>query len=133
MSGWGGYNHIVAEHIKPLKPSFKAVAVEPFNSTVLGGGKPRPQKIQRIWAGFIPDILRLELIDEILQAKDEDAMETARSPAKKEGLLTGISSGAAVSAALDVATRLENAGKLLVVILTDTGERYLSTPLFQGA
>ena len=109
------------------------MAVEPFNSTVLGGGKPRPQKIQRIWAGFIPDILRLELIDEILQAKDEDAMETARSPAKKEGLLTGTSSGAAVSAALDVATRLENAGKLLVVILTDTGERYLSTPLFQGA
>ena len=94
MSGWRGYNHGVAEHIKPLKPSFKAVAVEPFNSTVLGGGKPRPQKIQRIWAGFIPDILRLELIDEILQAKDEDAMETARSLAKKEGLLTGTSSGA---------------------------------------
>ncbi|MCJ7770925.1 pyridoxal-phosphate dependent enzyme, partial [Candidatus Bathyarchaeota archaeon] len=90
-------------------------------------------KIQGIGAGFIPDTFRQELVDEIIQVKDEDAMETARSLAKKEGLLVGISSGAAVSAALKVAARPENDGKLLVVILPDTGERYLSTPLFQGA
>lgn len=131
--GTGGTITGVTEYIKPLKPSFKAVAVEPFNSPVLSGGRPGPHKIQGIGAGFVPDIFRQELVDEILQVKDEDAMETARSLAKKEGLLVGISSGAAVSAALRVATRPENEGKLLVVILPDTGERYLSTPLFQRA
>lgn len=131
--GTGGTITGVTEYIKHLKPGFKAVAVEPFNSPVLSGGKPGPHKIQGIGAGFIPDTFRQELVDEIIQVKDEDAMETARSLARKEGLLVGISSGAAVSAALRVAARPENDWKLLVVILPDTGERYLSTPLFQRA
>lgn len=128
--GTGGTITGVAEYIKPKKKQFKAIAVEPFDSPVLSGGKPGSHKIQGIGAGFKPDILRMELIDEIIRVKDEEAMETARQLARKEGLLAGISSGAATFAALEVARRGENEGKLLVVVLPDTGERYLSTSLF---
>jgi cysteine synthase A len=129
--GTGGTITGIAEYIKPLKPSFKAVAVEPAGSPVLSGGSKGPHKIQGIGAGFVPDVLRLDLVDEVFQVKDDDAFQTARMLAKKEGILAGISSGAATFAALEVAKRPENAGKLIVVILPDTGERYLSTLLFQ--
>lgn len=129
--GTGGTITGIAQCIKPLKPEFKAVAVEPAASPVLSGGQKGPHKIQGIGAGFKPDVLKLELVDEIFKVKDDDAVQTARQLALKEGLLVGISSGAATYAALEIAKRPENKGKLIVVILPDTGERYLSTVLFQ--
>jgi cysteine synthase A len=129
--GTGGTITGIAQYIKPLKPTFKAVAVEPAGSPVLSGGKKGPHKIQGIGAGFKPDVLQLELADEIFQVTDDDALKTARALAQKEGLLVGISSGAAVFAAIEIAKRPENKDKLIVVILPDTGERYLSTVLFQ--
>ncbi len=129
--GTGGTITGIAEYIKPLKPEFKAVAVEPAASPVLSGGQKGPHKIQGIGAGFKPDVLKLDLVDEIFKVKDDDAIQTARQLVLKEGLLVGISSGAATFAALEIAKRPENKGKLIVVILPDTGERYLSTALFQ--
>ena len=129
--GTGGTITGVAEALKARKPGFKAIAVEPAASPVLSGGQRGPHRIQGIGAGFVPDIFRPELVDEIIQVKDEDAKETARRLAKEEGLLTGISSGAATWAALQVARRVENKDKLIVVIIPDTGERYLSSWLFQ--
>ncbi|MBA7584487.1 O-acetylserine sulfhydrylase [subsurface metagenome] len=117
--------------IKKRKPEFKAIAVEPADSPVLSGGKSGPHKIQGIGAGFIPDVLRLDLIDEIVKVTNEDAGTMTRRLAKEEGILAGISSGAAVWAALEISRRPENKGKLIVVVLPDTGERYLSTWLFQ--
>jgi len=130
--GTGGTITGIAEFIKPLKPNFKAVAVEPASSPVLSGGKKGPHKIQGIGAGFVPDVLKLDLVDEIFKVTDEDALQTARLLAKKEGIMAGISSGAATFAALELAKRPGNVGKLIVVILPDTGERYISTTLFQG-
>jgi cysteine synthase len=129
--GTGGTITGIAQYIKPLKPSFKAVAVEPAASPVLSGGQKGSHKIQGIGAGFKPDVLKLDLVDEIFKVKDDDAIQTARQLALKEGMLVGISSGAAAFAALEIAKRAENKGKLIVVILPDTGERYLSTVLFQ--
>ena len=131
--GTGGTITGISDVIKKKKPSFRAIAVEPEASPVLSGGKPGPHRIQGIGAGFVPDVLRRDLVDEIIQVKNEDAFEAARNLAKQEGILAGISSGAALHAALTVAKRKENKGKTIVVILPDTGERYLSIPdLFEG-
>ncbi|MCL2869086.1 MAG: cysteine synthase A [Candidatus Bathyarchaeota archaeon] len=125
--GTGGTITGIAQFIKPLKQSFKAIAVEPVSSPVLSGGKKGSHRIQGIGAGFVPDVLALDLVDEVFKISDEDAFEIVRRAAQKEGLLIGISAGAALFAAIEVAKRVENEGKLVVVILPDTGERYLST------
>lgn len=130
--GTGGTITGIAQRIKPRKPSFKAVAVEPANSAVLSGGQKGPHKIQGIGAGFIPEVLEQALIDDVVKVADDDAFETARRAARQEGILCGISSGAAVWAAIEVAKRPESAGKTIVAILASTGERYLSTDLFKG-
>jgi cysteine synthase A len=131
--GTGGTITGVSEVIKPRRPGFKSIAVEPKASPVLSGGKPGPHRIQGIGAGFVPDVLNTKIIDEIIQVSNEDAIATAQRLAREEGILCGISSGAAAWAALEVSRRPENRGKLIVVLLPDTGERYLSTPLAENA
>ncbi|MHB8102486.1 MAG: cysteine synthase A [Methanosarcina sp.] len=128
--GTGGTITGVASAIKKRKPTFKAIAVEPAESPVLSGGSPGPHRIQGIGAGFIPEVLKLDLVDEIIEVTGDNAAATARRLAKEEGILAGISSGAATYAALQIASRAEMSGKMIVVILPDTGERYLSTDLF---
>jgi cysteine synthase A len=130
--GTGGTITGVAEVIKQRKKGFRAIAVEPESSPVLSGGQPGPHKIQGIGAGFVPPVLNTSIIDEIVRVRDDDAGHAARKLAKLEGILVGISSGAACWAALEVAKRPQNKGKLIVVVLPDTGERYLSTWLFKG-
>jgi len=130
--GTGGTITGISEVIKKRKPGFKAIAVEPENSPVLSGGGPGPHKIQGIGAGFVPEVLRMDLVDEVVKVSNDDAGLLARRLAKEEGVLAGISSGAAVWAAIEVATRQESKGKMIVVILPDTGERYISTWLFNG-
>jgi cysteine synthase A len=129
--GTGGTITGISDVIKSRKPSFKAIAVEPAASPVLSGGKPGPHKIQGIGAGFVPEVLRRDLVDEIVKVEYDDAVKIARRLAKEEGILVGVSSGAAAWAALQVAARTENRGKLVVAIMPDTGERYLSTELFE--
>ncbi len=128
--GTGGTITGVAEVLKKRKADFKAIAVEPYDSPVLSGGQPGPHKIQGIGAGFVPGVLRTDLVDEIIKVKNEDAANITRILAREEGIFSGISSGAAVKAAIEVGKRKESKGKLIVVILPDTGERYLSTEIF---
>lgn len=128
--GTGGTITGIASVIKKRKPAFKAIAVEPAESPVLSGGSPGPHRIQGIGAGFVPDVLRLDIVDEVIKVTGDNAAATSRRLAKEEGILAGISSGAATYAALQVAAREEMSGKTIIVILPDTGERYLSTDLF---
>jgi cysteine synthase A len=125
--GTGGTITGISEIIKKRKPEFKAIAVEPESSAVLSGGRPGPHKIQGIGAGFIPEVLRMDLVDEVIKVSNENAELLVRRLAREEGVLAGISSGAAVWAAIEVAKRQENEGKMIVVLLSDTGERYIST------
>jgi cysteine synthase A len=129
--GTGGTITGVTQAIKPRKPSFKAIAVEPANSPVLSGGEKGPHKIQGIGAGFVPEVLDQSIIDDVVTVSNDDAFETARTAAKQEGILCGISSGAAIWAAMSVAKRPESAGKTIVAIIASTGERYISTDLFE--
>ncbi len=129
--GTGGTITGVSQVIKPRKPTFKAIAVEPTDSPVLSGGQKGPHKIQGIGAGFVPDVLDQSLLDDVVTVSNDDAFETARQLAKLEGIVCGISSGAAVKAALEVAGRPENGGKTIVVVIPSPAERYISTPLFQ--
>ena len=129
--GTGGTITGVSQVIKPRKPSFKAIAVEPTDSPVLSGGQKGPHKIQGIGAGFVPDVLDQSLLDEVVTVSNDDAFETSRQLAKLEGIVCGISSGAAVKAALAVAKRSDSGGKTIVVIIPSPAERYISTPLFE--
>jgi cysteine synthase len=129
--GTGGTLTGVGQALKPLKPELKLIAVEPSESPVLSGGQPGPHRIQGIGAGFVPKVLKTELLDEIIAVSGPDAVATARDLAKREGVLAGVSSGAALHAALQVAARPDSFGKLIIVVLPDTGERYLSTDLFE--
>jgi cysteine synthase A len=131
--GTGGTITGISQAIKARKPGFRAIAVEPVASPVLSGGQPGPHKIQGIGAGFVPDVLDRDVINEVIQVGDDDAAATSRRLAREEGIFAGISSGAATYAALQVAVRPGSAGKLIVVILPDTGERYLSSDLFEAS
>lgn len=131
--GTGGTITGIGEILKSRNPNIQIVAVEPYDSPVLSGGQPGPHKIQGIGAGFVPNVLNLEIVDEIYKVKNEEAVETAQRLAREEGILVGISSGAAAFAGLQLAKLKDNAGKLIVVVLPDTGERYISTVLFQNS